>query len=93
MAMDPPTVTHQENKITVGKDGKPHLYETSGVRTARAKLEANLARYRPEKPFDSGIRLVVKWLFWSKTERPGTYRITRPDTDNLQKMLKDCMTR
>lgn len=93
MAMDPPTVTHQEKKITVGKDGKPHLYEPSGVKAARAKLEANLARYRPEKPYDCGVRLIVKWMFWSKTEKPGTYRITKPDTDNLQKLLKDCMTR
>lgn len=23
----------------------------------------------------------------------GEYRITKPDTDNLQKLLKDCMTR
>lgn len=24
--------------------------------------------------------------------RDGEYRITKPDTDNLQKLLKDCMT-
>ena len=93
MAMDPPTITYQEKKITRGKDGKPHLYEPSGVKAARAKLEANLSRFRPEKPFDCGVRLTVKWLFWSKKYKPGTYRITKPDTDNLEKLLKDCMTR
>ena len=34
---------------------------------------------------------------WNRTEqkknhKDGEYRITKPDTDNLQKMLKDCMT-
>lgn len=27
-----------------------------------------------------------------RQHKDGEYRITKPDTDNLQKMLKDCMT-
>ena len=45
MAMEPPTITHQEHKVTIVNGHKD-----------------------------------------------GEYRITKPDTDNLQKMLKDCMT-
>ena len=38
------------------------------------------------------MRLVVKWLFPRGTHPNGSYRITKPDTDNLQKLLKDVMT-
>lgn len=36
--------------------------------------------------------MVVKWCFPCGDHRDGEYRITKPDTDNLQKMLKDVMT-
>ena len=33
------------------------------------------------------------WLFpKGKSHKHGEWRKTRPDTDNLQKLLKDCMT-
>jgi crossover junction endodeoxyribonuclease RusA len=36
----------------------------------------------------------VLWLFpKGKSHKAGEWRVTRPDTDNLEKMLKDCMTR
>ena len=42
---------------------------------------------------EGAVRLVVKRCFTAgNTHQDGEYRITRPDTDNLQKLLKDCMT-
>ena len=39
------------------------------------------------------IRLMVKWLFpITGKHYDGEYKGTSPDTDNLQKMLKDVMT-
>ena len=35
---------------------------------------------------------MVKWCFPRGRHGNGEYRTTRPDTDNLQKLLKDCMT-
>lgn len=36
---------------------------------------------------------MVKWCFKvSGKHSNGEYRSTRPDLDNLQKLLKDCMT-
>jgi len=36
---------------------------------------------------------VVKWCFpLSGEHRDGEYRTSKPDTDNLQKLLKDVMT-
>ena len=93
MAMIPPTVTHQEHKVTV-KNGKPLFYDPPEVKNAKDKLTAHLARYAPEQPYNCGVRLTVKWLFpfLGDKHTDGEYRTTRPDTDNLQKLLKDCMT-
>lgn len=91
MAMVPPTATHQEKKIRV-QHGKPLVYEPEEVRQAREKLRAHLGQHRIDSPLEGGVRLLVKWCFPRGRHQDGTYRITKPDTDNLQKLLKDCMT-
>lgn len=92
LPMIPPTVTAQEHKVTV-RNGIPRFYDPPELKEARAKLTAYLAKHKPEKPYTKGVHLEVKWLFPLKfRHRDGEYRITRPDTDNLQKLLKDCMT-
>ena len=92
MAMIPPTVTAQEHKVTV-KNGKPFIYDTPEIKNARDKLTAHLAKHKPKEPYSVGVRLIVKWLFPKGRHKNGEYRITKPDTDNLQKLLKDCMTK
>jgi Holliday junction resolvase RusA-like endonuclease len=92
MPMIPPTVTHQEKKYHV-VNGKPVPYEPPELKDARAKLMAHLAAHRPQQPYEGGVRLTVKWLFPKGSHKHGEYRTTKPDTDNLQKLLKDCMTR
>ena len=91
LPMVPPTATHQEKKWRV-VDGKPVSYEPPEVRAAREKLTAYLAPHRPASPMEGPVRLVVKWCFPRGRHADGEYRISRPDTDNLQKLLKDCMT-
>lgn len=92
MAMKPPTATYQEKKLTVRK-GKPVTYEPQNVCNAREKLTAHLAGFVPQRPLEGAVRLTVKWLFpKGKAHGDGEYKITRPDTDNLIKLLKDCMT-
>jgi len=92
LPMVPPTATHQEKKWRVVK-GRPVSYEPPEVRAAREKLTAHLAGHRPERPLEGPLRLLVKWCFpRCGKHRDGEWRGTRPDTDNLQKLLKDCMT-
>ena len=91
MAMNPPTITHQEKQVHV-VNGKPIFYEPPELRTARQKLMAHLAKHGPEKKYKYGVRLMVKWCFPRGRHTDGAYRITKPYTDNLQKLLKDCMT-
>jgi Holliday junction resolvase RusA-like endonuclease len=87
----PPTVTHQEKKIGV-RNGKPYTYEPEDLKDARQKLAAHLSGRAPKEPYTAGVRLVVKWCFPRGSHRDGEYRTTKPDTDNLQKLLKDVMT-
>lgn len=87
-----PTATHQEKQVRV-VNGKPVFYEPAEVKAARQKLTAYLGQHVPEQPFCCGVRLMVKWCFPKGRHKNGTYKTTKPDTDNLQKMLKDVMTK
>ena len=93
MAMDPPTATHQEKKWRV-VNGKPVPYEPPELKAARVKLLSYLAQHKPEKKYARAVELTTKWCFpcWNNRHFPGEYRTSKPDTDNLQKLLKDCMT-
>ena len=91
--MVPPTVTAQEQKTGI-RNGKPFRYDPPELKAAKQKMTAHLGRYKPDAPYTGGIRLVTKWLFpCCGKHQDGEYRITRPDTDNLQKLLKDCLTK
>ena len=92
LLMNPPTVTAQERKVAMVKN-KPIFYKPEKVKQAKAKLMEHLRPFKPDIPFESPIELHVVWLFpKGKSHKHNEWRITKPDTDNLQKMLKDCMT-
>ncbi|MBU5453328.1 RusA family crossover junction endodeoxyribonuclease [Pseudoflavonifractor sp. MSJ-30] len=91
LPMVPPTVTHQEKQVAV-VSGKPRFYEPAELKAARVKLRDALAPFRPGEPMKGGVGLYVKWCFPRGRHPDGSYRITKPDTDNLQKLLKDVMT-
>ena len=92
MAMDPPTVTAQEHKVIV-RNGKPVFFDPPELKAARQKLVDNLTLHRPGQPIDGPLELVATWCFPTEVKKQyGTYKVTKPDTDNLNKMLKDCMT-
>ena len=91
MSMIPPTVTHQEKKVSVC-GGKPVFYEPAELKDARDKLKGSLWSHRPDAPIPGPVYLKVMWLFPRKKHRNGEWKVTKPDTDNLQKLLKDCMT-
>lgn len=91
ISMVPPTVTHQEKKITT-VNGRAHFYEGPELKDARQKLTAYLSGHAPATPYTSAVRLVTKWLFPKGSHPNGEWRTSKPDTDNLQKLLKDVMT-
>lgn len=87
MAMNPPTITQQAHRFK----GKV-MYEDQRLRNARMKIRDHLVPYVPPDKFDGPLRLTVKWCFpLIKGKTDGQYKHTKPDTDNLNKMLKDEM--
>lgn len=91
MAMDPPTCTHQEKQVHVVK-GKPVFYDPPEVKAAKQKLIGYLTKHKPAEKYTGPVELVTKWCFPKGRHQNGEYRSSKPDTDNLQKLLKDCMT-
>lgn len=91
MRMIPPTITHQEKQVHV-INGKPVFYEPQELKATRSKLEAHLGQHKPGDKYVEPVELVTKWCFPRGKHKDGEYRASKPDTDNLQKLLKDCMT-
>jgi Holliday junction resolvase RusA-like endonuclease len=90
--MRPPTKTHQQKRARV-VNGKPVFYEDAELKEVRSKLMSHLGPHTPDEPYRGAIRLITKWCFPITGKRTnGQYKTTKPDTDNLQKLLKDVMT-
>lgn len=95
MPMVPPEVTAQEHKVTVDKKtGKIRFYDPPELKAAKLQLMDSIARNMPDDmlKFTGPVRLVTKWIWPEDSRHPHGYKATRPDTDNLIKMFKDCMT-
>lgn len=98
----PPKHTAQaSNRILKTKDGKFFIGKQSNSNAKKTQNELMwlLMPYRPQTPHDCPIRLSVKWLYPFRKTEPKKSRIeelpciTRPDCDNLCKLLLDIMTR
>ena len=92
MAFEPPTATQQEKKIGV-RNGKPFTYPDEKWEKARDTLWAHLESHRPDAPINTGVILSVTWCFPEDDHSDGRPYLKKPDTDNLQKGLKDIMTK
>lgn len=92
LLMNPPTVTAQESKVAVVRN-KPIIYKPEKIKQAKKELIRHLMPFKPKEQMEGPIELKVVWLFpRGKRHKHFEWRVTRPDTDNLEKMLKDCMT-
>lgn len=88
-----PTVTAQMKRVVVHA-GKPHFYEDAPLKAARELFCANLSQNRPEHPMKGPLQLNTIWLYNTKDHRKnGAWKITKPDTDNMIKLFKDCCTK
>ena len=102
LPMIPPTVTQQEHEFKIVK-GRVVVYDPPRLKDARQKFMALLLGHKGRipgadycLPMDGPVRLVTKWLFPIPEDSghlDGEWKVTKPDTDNLIKLFKDCMTR
>ena len=82
---------------------KISFFETGDVKAARTQLTEHFTRYAPAAPLAGPLKLTVTWTFyWNNADlakrKKGNLpvwlpKITRPDGDNLAKMLKDVLTK
>ena len=91
LVLDPPTATAQERQVAVVRN-KPVFYQPEKLKAAKRILALHLLPFKPVEPLACPIELHVSWLFPRGRHKHKEWRITKPDTDNLQKMLKDVMT-
>ena len=93
MFMNPPTATAQERQVKI-IHGKPIFYEPEQVKKAKLMIMDGLMGNVPKEPITGPIKLTTLWCFpKGKSHKDKEWRTTKPDTDNLQKLLKDCMTK
>ena len=94
----PPKATKQEHQVSCVIDvatGKPvpKFRPSQAWSDAEAKLMAHLEPHRPDAPMEGAVVLDVTWCFPKGGHADGEPYVKKPDTDNLQKGLKDVMTR
>lgn len=89
-----PTTTAQEQKTGVSKNRKPYKYDPPELKAARALFRDHLAKFATPDPLDGPIKLQTIWCYPLSTAHPEpAWKTTKPDTDNLVKLLKDVMTK
>lgn len=88
---EPPTVTAQQK----GQNRRTwKYYKPPELRDAEQKYMAYAYQARPAKPFTGSVKLMVVFGFTATGKhKPGDPKITKPDTDNMVKLLKDCLTK
>lgn len=87
----PPTITAQQKGVRTFR-GKPMFYTKPEIIAARNELLFYIKRYAPDALMSGAIRMTVEWTFYKKTaKKQRTPKTTRPDGDNLQKLLQDTM--
>lgn len=95
----PPTATAQGKRCAI-IGGKPLFFKSKAMKAAVAGYEAMLLPFRPKTPFAGALRLSLVFVFpWRKSETKANVALgnmlhtVRPDLDNMEKGLIDCMTR
>lgn len=90
-----PSVTNQMHRVAPrGKSQKPIFYDSPELADARQKFVAHLSGQKPDEPMKGPVALRTVWCYPAEGKHyDGEYKTTKPDTDNLVKLFKDCMTK
>lgn len=89
-----PDTTHNALEPGRRKDGSPCIRKSERLRRAEAKWEAHLGRHVPDEPLAGPLAMEVRYCYEPDRCHPeGTPKDTPPDTDNLDKVVRDAMGR
>lgn len=88
-----PSGTAQQRKAAYDRTtGTIRTYPSESYRHAKKVLTNALKHHKPAKPFKGAVLLDVEYRYETKDKKKiGTFKTSRPDGDNLLKVLKDCM--
>lgn len=88
-----PTKTFQAKKLAV-RNGKPVLYTPPELIKIQQEYISRLTKVAPKNSFPGPVWLKIAFCFKSdEKHQPGIPKPTKPDLDNLEKGLVDCMTK
>lgn len=88
-----PRTTHQQKKGAC-RNGQLFFYEPKNVKATRQLFMSKLKEYKPNKPISTACQLNVVWYFDTKNKKDDNkFKTTRPDLDNLNKLLQDCLVK
>lgn len=88
---EPPTATAQQKGYNA-RTGK--YYKPAELRDAEAKYLAYANEVRPAQPMEGPVDLTVIFGFGLKEKHKDFEpKTSKPDTDNMMKALKDCLTK
>lgn len=88
---EPPTATAQQK----GQNRRTGAwYKTPELKDAEQKYLAYAGEVRPQQPLTGAVALRVIFRFGLKGKHVSFEpKTSKPDTDNMVKLLKDCLTR
>lgn len=98
MAMEPPTVTHND-LVPCTRKGRPSIRKGERLLEAEAKLMAHMGGLAGQAresggPLTGALRLRVAWCFPTEGEHSdGEPHTAKPDMGNMLKTLEDCLVR
>lgn len=70
-----------------------HYYTDPKIKAVRQGLIEELKPNAPKEPIAGPVHLRIDFFFGtSDVKKQGCWKVTRPDTDNMIKLMKDCMT-
>lgn len=93
---EPIRVTEQQHRyFGNGRNGRAVIVKGKRLKEAEEQLISALKPQAPNTPMSGPIALTVSWHFGTKDKHKlaARYKTTRPDTDNMLKLLKDCLTK
>lgn len=93
MEMNIPSATAQQIGIGI-RSGRPYTYKKRKVRDAEELYALNLMEHRPVRPIGGAVELMVVWSYHTRVKKNvGHMKTTRPDLDNMNKILQDSLVR
>lgn len=90
-----PTATSQQKGVRITKNGKPHFYEKKKVSDARGFYREEIQRGMAEQGWKKAVgpvNVFVGFTFTTKSKPKSRFKTTRPDLDNLLKLVLDAAT-